>query len=104
MSNNDDCTSMAKIPNPFEALVTAIRVVVGVTLDAASHVYGKVFSSVGDHAPETTCRTALAAGGANLYEGADAMLDCKCIYLSSTYHCHLLTVFAFVTEDLAGTN
>jgi hypothetical protein len=67
---------MVKIPNPLEVVATGVRVATGVGVDVASQGVAKVFPSVGDHSPET-CQTTLAAGGTNLYEDADAMLDGK---------------------------
>jgi hypothetical protein len=74
---NKQRTTMVKIPNPFEIVATGVRVATGVGLDVVSQGVEKVFPSVGDHSPETTCQKTLAAGGTNLYEDADTMLDRK---------------------------
>jgi hypothetical protein len=68
---------MVNIPNPLEVVATGVRIATGVGIDVASHAVTKVIPGVCDHDPETTCQKTLAAGGSNLYEDADAMLDGK---------------------------
>ena len=63
---------MVEIPNPIEAVATGVRVAMGIGIDVASYGAAKVFSNVGERAPEMT-----PAADANLFEVADAMLDGK---------------------------